>query len=260
MRQRDERFATQARHRGEPRSAARQVNRAPSDARCSAHRPTFTLRSGGAHVRVSRGQVALSNGQQPRDATGTWRSNSVARRRDCGPCALRARCLRHPERTPTRQVAFFAGRRRAGPSEPHGADESAGSTRAEGRAQIRAALRDGRAGVRESAPQQAARSLHAARAREGRRAMEALLPRAQHREARAPRATRRNAPHTRSDAPRDTRLTRHRSHGDDHPARHTPDHRPERVILHPQRIAFSCGGSNKIAPWTRAKRVPRRVP
>jgi hypothetical protein len=24
--------------------------------------------------------------------------------------------------------------------------------------------------------------------------------------------------------------------------------------------AFSCGGSNKIAPWTRAKRVPRRVP
>jgi transposase len=29
-------------------------------------------------------------------------------KRDCGPCELRARCLRHPERTPTRQVAFFA--------------------------------------------------------------------------------------------------------------------------------------------------------
>jgi hypothetical protein len=29
-------------------------------------------------------------------------------KRDCVPCALRAKCLRHPERTPTRQVAFFA--------------------------------------------------------------------------------------------------------------------------------------------------------
>lgn len=26
-----------------------------------------------------------------------------------------------------------------------------------------------------------------------------------------------------------------------------------------QRMAFCCGGSHKIAPWTRAKRVPRRV-
>jgi len=30
--------------------------------------------------------------------------------RDCGPCALRTRCLKHPERTPTRQVVFFLGR------------------------------------------------------------------------------------------------------------------------------------------------------
>ena len=29
-------------------------------------------------------------------------------KRDCVPCPLRDRCLRHPERTPTRQVAFFA--------------------------------------------------------------------------------------------------------------------------------------------------------
>lgn len=28
----------------------------------------------------------------------------------CGPCALRARCLRHPEHTPARQVVFFTGR------------------------------------------------------------------------------------------------------------------------------------------------------
>lgn len=29
-------------------------------------------------------------------------------KRDCVPCTLRDKCLRHPERTPTRQVAFFA--------------------------------------------------------------------------------------------------------------------------------------------------------
>ncbi len=29
-------------------------------------------------------------------------------KRDCVPCILRGKCLRHPERTQTRQVAFFA--------------------------------------------------------------------------------------------------------------------------------------------------------
>lgn len=28
----------------------------------------------------------------------------------CGPCQLRSKCLRHPDRTPTRQVAYFHGR------------------------------------------------------------------------------------------------------------------------------------------------------
>ena len=31
-------------------------------------------------------------------------------KRDCGPCELRAQCLRHPQRTPVRQVAIFLGR------------------------------------------------------------------------------------------------------------------------------------------------------
>jgi transposase len=31
-------------------------------------------------------------------------------KRVCGPCTLRDRCLRHPERTPVRQVVFFTGR------------------------------------------------------------------------------------------------------------------------------------------------------
>lgn len=31
--------------------------------------------------------------------------------RDCQPCTLRAQCLRTPEKTKTRQVAFFRGKR-----------------------------------------------------------------------------------------------------------------------------------------------------
>lgn len=36
-------------------------------------------------------------------------------KRDCGPCQLRHRCLKHPERTPTRQVVFFLGRAKSKP-------------------------------------------------------------------------------------------------------------------------------------------------
>ncbi len=31
-------------------------------------------------------------------------------KRDCGPCALRAQCLRKPDKTPARQVAYFFGK------------------------------------------------------------------------------------------------------------------------------------------------------
>ena len=35
-------------------------------------------------------------------------------KQDCQPCALRALCLRNPERTISRQVSFFLGRRDGG--------------------------------------------------------------------------------------------------------------------------------------------------
>jgi transposase len=35
--------------------------------------------------------------------------------RDCLPCSLRGRCLKHPERTPARQVVFFKGRAKGKP-------------------------------------------------------------------------------------------------------------------------------------------------
>lgn len=33
----------------------------------------------------------------------------TAAKRVCGPCDLRAQCLRHPDKTPVRQVVFFTG-------------------------------------------------------------------------------------------------------------------------------------------------------
>jgi transposase len=36
-------------------------------------------------------------------------------KRDCGPCPLRHRCLKHPDRTATRQVVFFLGRAKGKP-------------------------------------------------------------------------------------------------------------------------------------------------
>jgi hypothetical protein len=32
-------------------------------------------------------------------------------KQDCGPCSLRQQCLRKPDKTPTRQVTFFKGKR-----------------------------------------------------------------------------------------------------------------------------------------------------
>lgn len=51
------------------------------------------LYQNGAHCRI-RGQIAVK-------FTGA--------KRVCGPCALREKCLRHPSRTPVRQVVFFTG-------------------------------------------------------------------------------------------------------------------------------------------------------
>ena len=54
--------------------------------------------------------------------------------RDCGPCAQRAQCLRTPETTPVRSVAFFRGRADA-ETESHTARMRARIDTPEGRAQ-----------------------------------------------------------------------------------------------------------------------------
>ncbi len=44
------------------------------------------------------------------DLNGVEAVKFTGAKRDCGPCELRAQCLRHPQRTPVRQIAIFLGR------------------------------------------------------------------------------------------------------------------------------------------------------
>src|SRR5712691_6456500 len=55
------------------------------------------------------GQFLYQNGSRCMIA-GREAVKFTGAKRVCGPCELRSRCLRHPQRTPVRQVVFFTGR------------------------------------------------------------------------------------------------------------------------------------------------------
>ena len=102
MRGRDERFADQGKHKVKPDPLH---NKTPKPD--SLFRPVdFTYCSETNSCICPAGKALYSNGT---NCTTKGRTNhkfqgSLA---TCGGCALRAKCLRHPEKTPTRQVSFF---------------------------------------------------------------------------------------------------------------------------------------------------------
>lgn len=107
MRKRDERLAGQERHRAKPdplhdkRAGARQHTvrlYRPADFTFDAH--TNSCVCPGGQRLYSNGSRCNFNGRIAHKFTGTLAG--------CGACALRSNCLRHPERTPVRQVAMFA--------------------------------------------------------------------------------------------------------------------------------------------------------
>ncbi len=106
MRQRDERFATQAPRRAAPDPLHNKATAPeapgvfqPSDFTYDAEARTCVCPAGKRLYRS--GKAVVTRGYVADHFRGA--------KRDCGPCPLRARCLRTPERTPTRQVAFFRG-------------------------------------------------------------------------------------------------------------------------------------------------------
>lgn len=104
MRQRDERFADQGKHQTKPhplhdkRPAKPQGQFRPKD---------FSFDEAANICICPAGQKLYSNGNRC-VTNGRVQHKFQGAQSVCGPCELRTRCLRHPARTKTRQVAFFA--------------------------------------------------------------------------------------------------------------------------------------------------------
>ena len=106
MRRRDERFATQERHKDTPhplydksRSATSPTLYQPRDFTYDAEARTCVCPAGRSLYR--HGRECITKGYVSVRFQGA--------KRDCLPCPHRARCLRTPHTTKTRQVAFFHG-------------------------------------------------------------------------------------------------------------------------------------------------------
>ena len=114
MRQRDERFAEQAKHKAKPDPLW--------DKRAGATPPRLYRPSDFIHDPITNscicpaGQRLYSNGSHC-TVNGRVHHKFIGAKASCLPCAQRERCLRHPQRTQVRQVAIF-GKNQAGPQEP----------------------------------------------------------------------------------------------------------------------------------------------
>ena len=117
MRQRDARFATQDRHKEGPEVLHNKSGPAPPretgvfqphDFTYDAAARTCVCPAGKSLYR--KGRAIVTNGYVGAHFQGTLR--------DCVPCAHRAQCLRTPDTTPVRHVAFFHGRVVADPPVP----------------------------------------------------------------------------------------------------------------------------------------------
>ncbi len=102
MRERDSRFADQSRYRQEVLHDKRGTTKKstlyqPQDFHPTADGRGLVCPQG--ETLYSNGSQCIINGRRCHKYTGTLKS--------CGRCTQRERCLRHPERTKVRQVAFF---------------------------------------------------------------------------------------------------------------------------------------------------------
>ncbi len=108
MRRRDERFATQDRYTALPNPLHNKATPTPASSPCftpndfvyDADARTCTCPAGKSLYRKGRANMT-------KDYVG---EHFRGAKRDCVPCALRAQCLRTPDTTAVRNVAFFRGR------------------------------------------------------------------------------------------------------------------------------------------------------
>jgi transposase len=109
MRGRDERLAEQARHKAKPDPL---WDKTPAPTKARLFGPKDFHHDPQAQICICpAGEFLYQNGRscliQGREAV-----KFTGAKRVCGPCPLRSQCLRHPDRTPVRQVVFFTGQTR----------------------------------------------------------------------------------------------------------------------------------------------------
>jgi len=108
LRKRDERFATQGRHRAKKNPLHDKSRPEPSEPR--QYQPAdFTYDPEARTCVCPAGKSLYRKGRNL--VIGKYVGDMFrGAKRDCLPCTHRSRCLRHPERTMARQVVFFHGR------------------------------------------------------------------------------------------------------------------------------------------------------
>jgi transposase len=131
MRTRDARFATQALHHAAPDPLH---DKSGGTTTASVYQPDDFTYDATTRTCVCPAGKSLYRKGQALSINGFVAESFRGAKRDCGPCALRAQCLRTPETTPVRSVAFFRGRADA-EAESHTARMRARIDTPEGRAQ-----------------------------------------------------------------------------------------------------------------------------
>lgn len=104
MRSRDERFATQGRHKQQPDPLYNKSD--PDDGKRLYQPRHFTYDPKHNTCICPAGKILYSNGNHCTANGRTYRKFTGAQR-DCVPCGLREKCLRTPDKTRVRQVAIF---------------------------------------------------------------------------------------------------------------------------------------------------------
>ena len=131
MRTRDARFVTQALHHAAPDPLH---DKSGGTTTASVYQPDDFTYDAAARTCVCPAGKSLYRKGQALSINGFVAESFRGAKRDCGPCALRAQCLRTPDTTPVRNVAFFRGRADA-EIESHTARMRARIDTPEGRAQ-----------------------------------------------------------------------------------------------------------------------------
>jgi hypothetical protein len=173
FRKRDPRFLEAERHKptraGEPFAKPKRALRFQTQ--------DFKFAEDLSHCVCPAGKRLYRNGRH-HDLQGYEAIRFRGNKRDCGSCALRTQCLRHPQRTVERQVALFIGRAK-GKAETHCADEAQDRQRP-WPAPLQPPSRDRGAGVCQPAQHPPAEPIQPPRAAQGDYPVAALLSGAQH--------------------------------------------------------------------------------